>query len=249
MKYARIEKDGIIYQGFLEGESLVLVKGSFGALLQTGERVPLEGARFLAPVLPSKVVAVGLNYQDHILEMKHERPGSPTLFLKPSTAVIGPGEWIIRPQMAGQVDYEAELAIVIGKRCEKVAVEDAREFVFGYTCLNDVTARDLQALDGQWTRAKGFDTFCPIGPVITDEIDPDHAKICSRLNGEVRQASNTTYFLWKTNQLISFISHVMTLLPGDVITTGTPSGIGPMEAGDRIEIEIQGIGILENRVK
>ena len=249
MKYARIEKDGNLYQGFLEGESLVLVKGSFGALLQTGERVPLAGARFLAPVLPSKVVAVGLNYQDHILEMKHEMPGSPTLFLKPSTAVIGPGEWIVRPQMAGQVDYEAELAIVIGKKCEKVAVEDAREFVFGYTCLNDVTARDLQALDGQWTRAKGFDTFCPIGPVITDEIDPDHAEICSRLNGQVRQASNTAYFLWKTNQLISFISHVMTLLPGDVITTGTPSGIGPMEAGDRIEIEIQGIGILENRVK
>ncbi|MDK2801215.1 MAG: hypothetical protein PWQ70_2834, partial [Clostridiales bacterium] len=167
----------------------------------------------------------------------------------PSTSVIGPEQKIVLPSMSQRVDYEAEIAIVIKKTAKNIAVENAKQYILGYTCLNDVTARDLQKLDAQWTRAKGFDTFAPLGPWITDEIDPNNVDIKLLLNGELKQHSNTSNFIWKAEELVSFISQVMTLLPGDVITTGTPSGIGPMKSGDCVEVTIEGIGTLRNYVE
>ncbi len=204
--------------------------------------------RLLSPCLPSKIVALGLNYRDHAEEVKMRIPEEPLLFLKPSTSVIGPGDEIIYPKMSGQVDYEAELAVVIGKTARAVPEERASEYILGYTCFNDVTARDLQSKDKQWTRGKGFDTFAPIGPWIVTGIDPHHLDIASYLNGERRQYSNTENLIFGPGRLVSFISHVMTLLPGDVIATGTPSGIGPMAVGDTIEVVIQGIGDLKNTI-
>jgi 2-keto-4-pentenoate hydratase/2-oxohepta-3-ene-1,7-dioic acid hydratase in catechol pathway len=175
-------------------------------------------------------------------------PKEPLIFMKPSTSVIGPGEAIIYPKMSKRVDYEAELAIVIGKEAKKVSEERAADYILGYTCLNDVTARDLQPKDGQWTTAKGFDTFAPIGPWIVTDIDPHHLDVSSYLNGERCQHSNTKNLIFGPRQLVSFISRVMTLLPGDVIATGTPSGIGPMAVGDKIDVVIEGIGTLSNNV-
>jgi 2-keto-4-pentenoate hydratase/2-oxohepta-3-ene-1,7-dioic acid hydratase in catechol pathway len=187
-----------------------------------------------------------VNYRDHAEEMKTPLPKEPLLFLKPSTSVIGPGEGIVYPKMSKRVDYEAELAVVIRKMAKAVPEERAAEYILGYTCLNDVTARDLQPKDGQWTTSKGFDTFAPIGPWIVTDIDPHHLEISSYLNGERRQHSNTKNLIFGSHQLVSFISHVMTLLPGDVIATGTPSGIGPMTIGDKIDVVIEGIGTLSN---
>lgn len=213
----------------------------------TGEQISV--ARLLPPVLPGKIVAVGLNYRDHANEMGIEIPKEPILFLKPSTSVIGPHEDIVYPSQSSRVDYEAELAVVIGRTCRNVSARDAEDYILGYTCLNDVTARDLQAKDGQWTRAKSFDTFAPIGPwVVTDIENPHTLSIRARLNGEIKQSSNTSNLIFNVYELIDFISHVMTLQDGDVIATGTPSGIGPMNIGDEIAIEIQGIGALKNRV-
>ena len=175
-------------------------------------------------------------------------PKEPLLFIKPSTSVIGPGEAIVYPKMSKRVDYEAELAVVIGKVAKKVPEEKAGDYILGYTCLNDVTARDLQPKEGQWTTSKGFDTFCPIGPWIVTDIEPYHLDVLSYLNGERRQHSNTKNLIFGPHQLVSFISHVMTLLPGDVIATGTPSGIGPMAVGDKIDVVIEGIGTLSNHV-
>jgi 2-keto-4-pentenoate hydratase/2-oxohepta-3-ene-1,7-dioic acid hydratase in catechol pathway len=189
-----------------------------------------------------------LNYRDHAEEMKVTLPQEPLLFIKPSTSVIGPGDAIIYPKMSKRVDYEAELAVVIGKAAKKVSEERAADYILGYTCLNDVTARDLQPQNGQWTTAKGFDTFAPIGPWIVTDIDPHHLDVSSYLNGERRQHSNTKNLIFGPRQLVSFISRVMTLLPGDVIATGTPSGIGPMAIGDKIEVVIEGIGTLSNDV-
>jgi 2-keto-4-pentenoate hydratase/2-oxohepta-3-ene-1,7-dioic acid hydratase in catechol pathway len=213
----------------------------------TGEQLSL--VRLLPPVLPGKIVAVGLNYRDHANEMGIEIPKEPVLFLKPSTSVIGPDADIVYPGQSSRVDYEAELAVVIGRECRDVDAGDAAGCILGYTCLNDVTARDLQAKDGQWTRAKSFDTFAPIGPwIVTDIEDPDTLSIQARLNGETRQASNTSNLIFGVYELVDFISHVMTLKKGDVIATGTPSGIGPMSPGDEIAVEIEGIGVLKNRV-
>jgi 2-keto-4-pentenoate hydratase/2-oxohepta-3-ene-1,7-dioic acid hydratase in catechol pathway len=212
-----------------------------------GEKIEIE--RFLAPVLPGKIVAVGLNYRDHAKEMGHELPRDPVLFMKPSTAVIGPFDEIRYPAQSSRVDYEAELAVVIGKTCRNVKAAQARDCIMGYTCFNDVTARDLQTRDGQWTRAKSFDTFAPIGPwIVTDIDDPHTLAITARLNGEIKQSSNTSNLIFSVFDLVQFISGVMTLNPGDVIATGTPSGVGPMNAGDEIAIEIQGIGVLRDKV-
>ncbi|MCX8117060.1 MAG: fumarylacetoacetate hydrolase family protein [Desulfobacterota bacterium] len=220
----------------------------FGPLRLSSKVMKLEDVKLLAPCLPSKIVALGLNYRDHAEEVKLPIPEKPLLFLKPSTAVIGPGEGIVHPKMSRRVDYEAELAVVIGKRAKAVPEEKAKEYILGYTCFNDVTARDLQPKDGQWTLSKSFDTFAPIGPWIVTDVDPSELEISAYLNGQRRQHSNTKNLIFNPFQLVSFISQVMTLLPGDVIATGTPSGIGPMAVGDRVEVVIEGIGTLANTV-
>jgi len=202
----------------------------------------------LTPCVLTKIVAVGLNYRDHARELGMAAPEDPILFLKPSTSLIGPGETIIRPSMSRQVDYEGELGIVIRDRVHGIAPNEAREHILGYTCVNDVTARDLQKKDGQWTRAKSFDTFCPAGPWIETELAPDNILIETFLNGERKQSSRTSQFIFGIDHLVSFISQVMTLHPGDLIITGTPAGIGTMKPGDEIEIRIEGIGSLKNRV-
>ena len=197
---------------------------------------------------PTKIVLVGLNYRDHAKELEMPLPAEPILFMKPVTALIGPEESIRYPPQATRVDYEAELAVIIKDTCKDLAPEDVMAHVEGFTCLNDVTARDIQKRDGQWTRAKSFDSFCPIGPGIVADVDPNNLKIQSFLNGELRQDSNTANFIFTVEELVSFISHVMTLMPGDIIATGTPGGIGAMDRGDTIEIRIEGIGTLRNYV-
>jgi len=215
----------------------------------TGARFSLEEVRLLAPILPSKVVCIGKNYADHVREMGGDRPAEPVIFLKPSTAVCGPGDPILRPaQLSERVDYEGELAVVIGRVCREVPAQRVAEVIFGYTCANDVTARDLQARDGQWTRAKGFDTFCPLGPWIETDADPADLALVTRLNGEVRQESRTSLLLYDVRALVMFVSQVMTLLPGDVLLTGTPAGVGPMDKGDEVAVTIEGIGTLSNPV-
>ncbi|MBD3163988.1 hypothetical protein GF323_02210 [Candidatus Woesearchaeota archaeon] len=200
--------------------------------------------------IPSKIVAAGLNYHSHAKELKMNAPRHPIIFLKPNTSIISDRETIVLPKQSKRVDYEAELALVVGKKCKDVPEKDALKYIRGYTCLNDVTARDLQKLDGQWTRAKSFDTFCPIGPRLENrgELDPDDTAIELYLNGKQRQSSSTKEFIFKTGYLVSFISKIMTLNEGDIITTGTPPGIGPMKPGDTVEVRIQGIGTLRNNV-
>jgi len=197
---------------------------------------------------PSKIVAVGRNYVAHARELGHEIPVEPLIFLKPSSAVVGDGDDVVYPRQSHRVDHEAELAVVIGRRCKDVAAADALAYVRGYTCANDVTARDLQEIDDQWTRAKGFDTFCPLGPRIVEGIDPGSVSVVARVNGEVRQQGKTSDMLFAVPILIAFISGIMTLEPGDVILTGTPPGVGPVQRGDLMEVEIEGIGVLRNRV-
>ena len=198
---------------------------------------------------PTKIVCVGLNYHCHAKELGMNTPHHPILFMKPVSALIGPREDIIYPKMAKRVDYEAELGVVVKNKIKNISEDEVLGHVEGFTCLNDVTARDLQKLDKQWVRAKSFDTFCPVGPKIVKDIDPNNLKIQSFLNGELKQNSNTSEFIFKVEKLISFISQVMTLMPGDIIATGTPKGIGPMKKGDKIEVKIEGIGSLVNYVK
>ncbi len=206
--------------------------------------------KLLAPVEPSKIVCVGLNYKAHVEESQSadKVPDEPVLFMKPPSALIGPGEKIILPEMAERVDYEAELGVIIGRECRNIAPVEAEDYIFGFTCVNDVSARDLQKKDVQWTRGKGFDTFCPVGPWIVDKLDFTRAKIEAYLNGEVKQSSDTSHMIFSVTTLISFISKVMTLMPGDLISTGTPAGISPMKAGDQIEIRIDKVGSLVNDV-
>jgi len=221
----------------------------FGPIQFTGERYSLSQVRLVAPMLPSKVVAIGRNYADHAKEMGNEVPDEPLVFLKPSTSVIGSGEAIAYPTTLSQrVDYEGELAVVIGRLCREVPRERAHEVVFGYTCANDVTARDLQKKDVQFTRAKGFDTFCPLGPWIQTELDPSDVGIVTSVNGEVKQSSRTSKLMYDIPALIAHVSAVMTLIPGDVILTGTPEGVGPLSVGDEVSVFIEGIGTLSNRV-
>lgn len=220
----------------------------FGEVRLTGESHPVESVRLLAPILPSKVIAVGKNYAEHAAEMGSDVPPEPMIFLKPSTSVIGPGSPIVLPASSQHVDLEAELAVVIGRMCRHVPVERVADVVLGYTCANDVSARDHQASDGQWGRAKGFDTFCPLGPWIATDVSPDDLAIVSRVNGDVRQAARTSSMVRDVAVLVSWISGVMTLLPGDVILTGTPAGVSPIVAADEVVIEIEGIGELRNPV-
>ena len=210
--------------------------------------VQVKPTRILPPVVPSKIVAIGLNYKDHAAEMKKMLPVEPLMFMKPSTAVIGPGDGIRLPRGAGRVDYEAELAVVIGKRARHVPSDRAANYILGFTCLNDVTDRDLQVKDVQYTRAKGFDTFAPIGPCVAVGLDPAELDIEGWVNGEKRQSSNTRQLIFSVGQLVAFVTSVMTLLPGDVIATGTPAGVGPLKAGDRVMVKIAGIGELTNPV-
>jgi 2-keto-4-pentenoate hydratase/2-oxohepta-3-ene-1,7-dioic acid hydratase in catechol pathway len=220
-----------------------------GGVQFTGATFPLDDVRLLAPVLPSKVVAVGGNYTDHARELGGEPAAEPVLFLKPSTAVVGHGDQIAYPiKLTQRVDYEGELAVIIGRLCREVPAAQASVVIFGYTCANDVTARDLQSRDGQWTRAKGFDTFCPLGPWIETDVDPADLALTTSVNGEVRQRARTSQLLHDVPALIEYITTVMTLLPGDVLLTGTPAGVGPLEDGDEVSVTIEDIGTLANRV-
>lgn len=248
-KIVRFEHDYVICHGVIEGERVWKISGSpFDLWERQKDSLPLSGVRLLAPCLPSKIVAVGLNYTDHARELGMEMPKEPILFIKPCTSICGHGDPIFFPPSARQLDYEAELGIVIGRRAKAIDISDAPGYVLGYTCLNDVTARDLQKRDGQWTRSKSFDTFCPIGPCIETELDPTNLRVESFLNKELKQSSSTANQIFSPFFLISFISSVMTLLPGDVIATGTPHGVGPMKAGDEIDVVVEGIGRLKNRV-
>jgi 2-keto-4-pentenoate hydratase/2-oxohepta-3-ene-1,7-dioic acid hydratase in catechol pathway len=215
----------------------------------TGARYPLDDVRLLAPVLPSKIVAIGKNYADHARETGSEPPSEPLIFLKPSTAVIGPGDPIVRPvHLSNRVDYEGELVLVFGRLCRDVPPERVPEVIFGYTCGNDVTARDLQAADGQWTRAKGFDTFCPLGPWIETAFDPADRLLTTTVNGEIKQQASTSELVHDIVKLVCYVTAVMTMLPGDVLLTGTPAGIGPLAVGDSVSVDIDGIGTLTNPV-
>ncbi len=243
MKLARFQKNNTVYVGIVEGDELLPLPGAVFP-----KKYALNDVRLLAPCIPSKIVAVGLNYRDHAEELNLKVPDEPLLFMKPSTSVIGPGDPIVLPSLSSRVDYEAELAVIIGKTCRNVSRREARDYILGYTCLNDVTARDLQSKDGQWTRSKSFDTFCPIGPWIETEIDPYNLDISLFLSGKRKQSSNTSNLIFGCYELVEFVSSVMTLLPGDAIATGTTSGIGPMEAGDTVEVRIEKIGSLINPV-
>jgi len=214
------------------------------------EPVPFGRARLLAPVVPSKIVCIGRNYRDHAAELGNEVPKEPLLFLKPPSAVIAPGENIRIPSQSARVDFEGELAIVIGRRAARIGKEeDVKPYIRGYTIVNDVTARDLQKSDGQWSRAKGFDTFCPAGPIVTDEIDPDLGiAVETRLNGRVMQRASTVDLIFPISCLLRYITAAMTLHPGDIVPTGTPAGVRPMLPGDTVEVEIEGIGILSNPI-
>ncbi|MEL1135825.1 fumarylacetoacetate hydrolase family protein [Desulfitobacterium sp. THU1] len=250
MKYIRFSHERDTFYGQVEGETIHVLDRSYleEGCQRTGQIIPLAGVRLLAPVEPSKIVCIGLNYAKHIVELGHTRHDEPVIFLKPSTALIGPEDVIDHPAMSQQVEYEAELVVVMGKTAKNISVAQAQDYIFGYTCGNDVTARDLQKKDGQWTRCKGFDTFCPIGPWIVPDLEHNNLNIRSLLNGDVKQSSNTRNLLNSVPELISYISQIMTLNPGDLIMTGTPEGVGPMKAGDVITIEIEGIGKLENKV-
>jgi 2-keto-4-pentenoate hydratase/2-oxohepta-3-ene-1,7-dioic acid hydratase in catechol pathway len=214
------------------------------------EAILLDQAALLQPVRPTKIVCVGRNYREHAAELGHEVPKEPLIFFKPTSALLSPGGTIRRPKISQRVDYEGELGVVIGRTCyQPPADADIRRYILGYACVNDVTARDLQNQDGQWTRAKGFDTFCPVGPLVTDEIDPwAGVGVETRVNGEIRQQGNTRDFIFPLDVLIRHIAQAMTLFPGDLIPTGTPAGVGPLAAGDTVEVSVQGVGTLRNSV-
>jgi len=247
MRIARFKIGSRVSFGIVQGQRVERIVGTpFCAIKYSGQSFKLGEVKLLAPCCPSKVVAIGLNYKSHAAELKYELP---LIFLKPSTAVIGPEDDIIYPSISKQVDYEGELGIVIGKKAHLIPTTDSFKYVLGYTCFNDVTARDLQKKDGQWTRAKGFDTFAAVGPWIETELNPSALKLETYLNGELRQIGNTTDLIFPVAELVSAISQVMTLLPGDIIASGTPAGIGPMRHGDEVEVKIEGIGCLLNRVR
>lgn len=247
--------DGSRYvYGVVEGDDAVPVVTTLSAhplvepARRTEERLPLAEVTLAAPVVPSKIVCVGKNYADHAQEMGGPPPAEPLLFLKPSTAVVGPGAAIVHPADSARVDYEGELAVVIGRITRHVSSDTALGHVFGYTCANDVTARDQQLADGQWTRAKGHDTFCPLGPWVETELDPAATRLTTRLDGAVVQDAETSLLLHPVAELLAYISAVMTLLPGDVVLTGTPAGVGPMRPGQQVSVTVAGIGTLSNPV-
>jgi 2-keto-4-pentenoate hydratase/2-oxohepta-3-ene-1,7-dioic acid hydratase in catechol pathway len=249
-RFYRFEHDGAPRQAVEENGAWRLVDGDIFGEWRAGDSIAASGHRLLAPVMPSKIVAIGLNYKDHAAEQGKAIPAEPLMFLKPSTAVIGPGDPIVIPAGAGRVDHEAEVGVVIGRRARQVSEADALSVVFGITCVNDVTARELQRKDVQYTRAKGFDTFAPVGPCIATGIDlRSPIGVEGWVNGERRQASSTRELIFGIPKLIAFISAVMTLLPGDIISTGTPAGIGPLAAGDRVTVKVAGVGELTNPVE
>lgn len=258
MRIARFSIDGNVAFGAVEGESppgttdglvLDIIKGiPFADFELSGTKVPLSKVRLLPPVLPNKVVGIGRNYADHAAELGNEVPDAPVAFFKPSTSVIGPGDSIAYPSFSQEVHYEAELAVVIGRMCREVPRERARDVILGYTCANDVTARDVQKRENQWARAKGFDSSCPLGPWVETELDPSDLTIQCTVNGEQRQLGRTAEMVRSVEDLIVHISEAMTLLPGDVILTGTPAGVGPLNVGDEVAVTIEGIGTLTNKV-
>jgi len=254
VRIARYTYDGDVAFGVVEVgadgdlEIAEIAGHPFGAITFSGERRQLAAVRLLAPVLPSKVVAIGRNYAEHASEMGNDVPERPLIFLKPSTAVVGAGDTIAYPPSSSRVDFEGELAVVIGRLCRDVPEDKAMDVVLGYTCANDVTARDQQASDGQWSRAKGYDSFCPLGPWIETDLDIDDLRVTTTLNGSVKQDGRTSQIVHKVPALIAYITACMTLLPGDVILTGTPAGVGPMETGDEVAVDIEGIGALTNSV-
>jgi 2-keto-4-pentenoate hydratase/2-oxohepta-3-ene-1,7-dioic acid hydratase in catechol pathway len=250
MRVARFSLNGEPRFGIVDGPELVVLAGHplVAGYETTGDRVPIKEVKLLAPSIPSKVVCVGKNYADHVAEMNLSTEAEPTLFLKPSSSIVGPGDAIVLPAQSQQVDLEVELAIVIGQIAKNVAEADALNYVWGYTVANDVTARDLQFSDDQWARSKSFDSFCPLGPWIETEFVPEDQVLESRVDGDVRQNSTLTHMLHNVPKIISYISQNMTLLPGDVVLTGTPAGISPILAGQIVECEIEGIGTLVNPV-
>lgn len=263
MKYCRFQSNGQAQYGLVESvagrDAIVRIlltppeeaNGDMESLrTRRIEAIPLEEAALLPPVRPSKIVCMGRNYREHAAELGNEVPKEPLLFFKPASSLLAPGGTVRRPKLSERVDFEGELGVVIGKTCYKPAEDaDIRSYILGYTCVNDVTARDLQKKDGQWTRAKGFDTFCPVGPVVTDEIDPwAGVNVGARVNGVEKQHGNTRDFIFTLDVLIRYIAQAMTLFPGDLIPSGTPSGVGPLVAGDVVEVSVEGVGTLKNPV-
>ena len=250
MKIYRFKHDNRILYGVLREENLYPIEGSVFGEFEIGEDgIPIGSVVLFPPVLPTKIIAVGVNYQDHGREMGRRLPEEPLIFLKPPSAVIGPNDIIIYPRMAKRVDFEGELAVAIKKETRALdETAETDEYILGYTCFNDVTARDLQQKDGQFTRAKSFDTFAAVGPCVVTDIDPSKLRIKTFLNGKLRQSSSTKNLIFPVPYLIRFISQIMSLYPGDIITTGTPAGVGPMMPGDRVDVQIEGIGTLSNTV-
>ncbi|MFA5927678.1 MAG: fumarylacetoacetate hydrolase family protein [Candidatus Margulisiibacteriota bacterium] len=249
-EYVRYRKHNEIRYGALREGNILEIRGDiFGRFEVSSVEHSRESLELLPPVEPTKIIAVGLNYLDHAQEMSMEIPTEPLLFLKPPSAVIGHDETIILPRSSERVDFEAELAIVISKKAYKISANQAEHYILGYTCANDVTARDFQKQDGQWARAKSFNTFCPLGPAIVTDVDTRGLDIKCLLNGEVVQSSNTRKMIFKAEELVSYISQVMTLFPGDVIITGTPPGVNQIKDGDTVEIQIDQLGTLRNYVK
>jgi 2-keto-4-pentenoate hydratase/2-oxohepta-3-ene-1,7-dioic acid hydratase in catechol pathway len=259
MKYCRFRHQNTARYGLMERvggrEAIVAVfldsPWSDGDRTQEFSPLPLDEATLLAPVEPSKIVCVGRNYREHAAELGHEVPKEPLIFLKPPSSLLSPGGTIVRPKISSRVDHEGELGVVIGKRCRNVRPdEDIHSYILGYTCGNDVTARDLQNQEKQWARAKGCDTFCPLGPVVTDALDPwQGVMVETRVNGELRQSGNTGDFIFPLDIITRYIADAMTLFPGDLILTGTPKGVGPLHAGDVVEVTVEGVGTLRNRVE
>jgi len=263
MKYCRFQLNGEVHYGLVESmagrDAIVRIlltppeeaDGDVESLRSRRiDPISLDEAVLLPPVRPSKIVCIGRNYREHAAELGNEVPKEPLIFLKATSALLSPGATVRRPKLSQRVDYEGELGVVIGKTCYQPPAEgDIRPYILGYTCVNDITARDLQKTDGQWSRAKGFDTFCPVGPVVTDEIDPwAGVGVQTKVNGEVRQDGNTRDFIFNLDTVIRYIAQAMTLYPGDLIPTGTPSGVGPVVAGDQMEVSVEGVGTLRNPV-
>jgi len=263
MRYCRFQLNGEAHYGLVES---VAGKDAIVRILLTApeeadgdmeslrtrriDPIPLQDAVLVPPVRPSKIVCVGRNYREHAAELGHEVPQEPLIFLKATSALLSPGATIRRPKLSQRVDHEGELGVVIGKTCYQPAADaDIHQYILGYTCVNDVTARDLQNKDGQWSRAKGFDTFCPVGPLVTDQIDPwAGIGVETRVNGDIRQQGNTRDFIFTLDAVIRYIAQAMTLLPGDLIPSGTPAGVGPLVAGDSVEVSVTGVGTLRNSV-
>lgn len=249
VKIVRFSDNGDTKYGILSGGSVEEIEGKpYKAVKKLKQRHKLSDVKLLAPCEPTKIIAMGLNYHEHAKEMGVKIPSTPLTFLKPSTAVIGHGENIVYPSSSCRVDYEGEMAVIMKKAAWRVPLEEALDYVLGYTCFNDVTARDLQKKDIQWTRAKSFDTFAVVGPWLETDFNPNDAVIETYLNGELKQKASTSDMIYSVAEIIHFISHVMTLLPGDIIATGTPCGIGPMYPGDNVEVKIKSLGTLRNKV-